>query len=81
VQAAGPATISPAGAPAAADAAATSTRYWVRLRGKVTGPFDLPTLQRQVKQGQISRLHQLSADQVKWKQASEIEGLYGPTVV
>jgi serine/threonine-protein kinase len=60
---------------------ASSPRYWVRLRGKVTGPFDLPTLQRQLKQGHISRLHQVSADQVTWKQASDLEGLYGPTVV
>ncbi len=56
-------------------------RYWVRLRGKVTGPFDLSSLQRQIKQGHISRLHQISADQVVWKQATEIEGLYGTAAV
>jgi hypothetical protein len=56
-------------------------QYWVRLRGRVSGPFDLPALQRQLKQGQISRMHQVSSDQVTWKQASEIEGLYGPTTV
>jgi serine/threonine-protein kinase len=67
---------SAAGVPAAGVA-----RYWVRLRGRVSGPFDLPTLQRQVKQGVVSRLHQLSADQVTWKSAAEIEGLYGPVVV
>jgi serine/threonine-protein kinase len=55
--------------------------YWVRIRGKVSGPFDLPTLQRQVKQGQLSRMHQVSTDQVTWKNAPDIEGLYGPTVV
>ncbi len=66
---------------AAAFSGSPNTRYWVRLRGKVTGPFDLPTLQRQIKQGQVSRLHQVSADQVTWKQAAEVEGLYGPTVV
>jgi hypothetical protein len=56
-------------------------KYWVRLRGRVTGPYDLPTLQRQVKQGTLSRLHQVSTDQVTWKSAAELEGLYGPTVV
>jgi serine/threonine protein kinase len=56
-------------------------RYWVRLRGRVTGPFDMASLQRQIRQGQISRMHQVSADQVTWKQAAEVEGLYGPTVV
>jgi serine/threonine-protein kinase len=65
----------------ASTAAGGGGRFWVRLRGKVTGPYDLATLQRQVKQGQVSRLHQVSADQVTWKQAAEIEGLYGPTVV
>ena len=35
-----------------------ATRYWVRLRGRVTGPYDFATLQRQVKQGALSRLHQ-----------------------
>ncbi|MGN6371210.1 MAG: serine/threonine-protein kinase [Phycisphaerae bacterium] len=61
--------------------AASTSKYWVRLRGRVTGPYDLATLQRQVKQGALSRLHQLSTDQRVWKGAAEIEGLYGPTVV
>jgi len=26
-------------------------------------------------------LHQVSTDQVNWKQATDVEGLYGPTVV
>jgi len=68
-------------APATAAATPAAPLYWVRLRGKITGPFDLPTLQRQVKQGLISRLHQVSTDQVNWKQATDVEGLYGPTVV
>jgi serine/threonine protein kinase len=72
--------------PLAAEAAVpaapvNNTRYWVRLRTRVTGPFDLASMQRQVKQGVISRLHQVSTDQVTWKQATEIEGLYGPAVV
>jgi serine/threonine protein kinase len=69
-----------AGAPSGGMAAG-NTRYWVRLRNRITGPFDLPSMQRQVKQGAISRLHQVSTDQVVWKQATEIEGLYGPAVV
>ena len=64
-----------------AGALVTGARYWVRLRGRVTGPFDLPALQRQLKQGQISRFHQVSADQTTWKPATDVEGLYGPTVV
>jgi hypothetical protein len=71
-------------AAAAAPAAAVpppATRYWVRLRNKVSGPFDLASMQRQVRQGTISRLHQVSTDQITWKAATEIEGLYGPAVV
>jgi serine/threonine protein kinase len=75
-----PGAFAPGSTTGAAPATA-GTRYWVRLRGKVTGPFDLPTLQRQLKQGQISRLHQVSADQATWKSAAEMEGLYGSTVV
>ncbi|MCL2648628.1 MAG: protein kinase [Phycisphaerales bacterium] len=67
--------------PKATAAPAPQVRYYVRLRGRVTGPFDLPTLQRQVRQGQLSRLHQVSSDQVTWRSAAEIEGLYGPTVL
>jgi eukaryotic-like serine/threonine-protein kinase len=68
-----------AAAPAAQ--AASNVRYWVRLRGRVSGPFDLPTLQRQIRQGQLSRFHQVSTDQVHWMAATEVEGLFGPTVV
>jgi len=80
--AADPAPPAQAAPAASAPSAPPSTiRYWVRLRNKVTGPFDLATMQRQVRQGSLSRLHQVSMDQVTWKQATEIEGLYGPAVV
>ena len=72
---------SSAGSVSGVIAAGAGLRYWVRMRGKVTGPFDLAALQRQLKQGQISRMHQVSLDQATWKQAAEVEGLYGPTVV
>lgn len=51
--------------------------YFVRMRGHTTGPFDLPTLQRQARQGLISRLHQVSSDQINWRSATTIEGLFG----
>ena len=78
-----PIALAPVPTPKPPAPAQTSTgpQYWVRLRGKVTGPFDLAALQRQVKQGQLSRLHQISSDQATWKQASEMEGLYGPSIV
>lgn len=77
-----PATPSPtAEAAPAQKPTAPSIRYWIRSRGKVTGPFDFPTLQRHAKQGTLSRFHQVSTDQLTWKPASEIEALYGPTIV
>jgi GYF domain 2 len=80
-----PATKMPGGAGAGSvagmAAAGRSLKYWVRLRGKVAGPFDLLALQRQLKQGQISRLHEVSTDQTTWKRATDVDGLYGPAVV
>jgi serine/threonine protein kinase len=75
----------PAAAPvesvAATIASGPTVRYWVRSRGRVTGPFDFVGLQKQAKIGAVSRFHQISTDQVNWRSATEIEGLYGPTVV
>lgn len=51
--------------------------YYVRLRNRTTGPFDLAALQRMARQGQISRLHQVSADQRTWRSAATVEGLFG----
>lgn len=54
-----------------------SPTYFVRMRGNMTGPFDLPTLQRQARQGLLSRLHQVSNDQINWRSATTVEGLFG----
>lgn len=62
--------------PTAAPAGA-GTQYWVRLRDRKSGPFDLGALRRQVRQGLVSRLHQISTDQVNWRPAGTIEGLFG----
>ncbi|MEI7767778.1 MAG: hypothetical protein WCJ97_10120 [Phycisphaerae bacterium] len=61
------------GAPASV---APSGSYYVRLRGRVTGPYDVATLQRQAKQGLLSRMHQLSSDQVNWVNSPEVEGIF-----
>ena len=59
----------------------SNLRYYVRMRGRVSGPFDVPTLQRMFKQGHMSRLHQVSTDQITWSAATTVEGLFGPTIV
>jgi hypothetical protein len=83
---ASPATAGSAPRQAAADSAPPAAtgysspggeRYFVRLRDRTTGPFDLAVLQRMARQGQLSRLHQLSTDQQSWKPATSVEGLFG----
>ena len=54
-----------------------AVKYYVRLRGRMTGPFDLPTLQRHARQGAVSRLHEVSTDRQTWRNATTIEGLFG----
>ena len=51
--------------------------YYVRLRNRTTGPFDLSALQRMARQGQLSRLHQVSTDQRTWRGAGTVEGVFG----
>jgi hypothetical protein len=62
--------------PAGEGRAPDGQRYFVRLRNQTTGPFDLATLQRLARQGQVSRLHQVSTDQQTWKGAGTVEGLF-----
>ncbi len=50
--------------------------FFVRSRGKVTGPFDLAGLQRLVRLGMLSRVHELSADKQNWSPASRTPGLF-----
>lgn len=55
---------------------AGKTLYYVRLRDRRSGPFDWATLVKQARMGLISRLHQISTDQVNWKPAGTIQGLF-----
>ncbi len=54
-------------------------RYFVRSRGKISGPYDLAGLQRLVKLGMLSRAHEVSADKQAWASAGTVPGvLPGP---
>jgi hypothetical protein len=44
----------------------------------MTGPFDLATLQRHIKQGAVSRLHEASTDRQNWQPITAIAGLFTP---
>ena len=49
--------------------------YFVRSRGKVTGPFDIGGLQRLVKLGMLSRVHEVSTDKRNWASAASVPGV------
>jgi hypothetical protein len=52
-------------------------RYFIRLRGRVQGPFDKNRMQQMVRRGQLSRLHEVSVDGgVQWMPASTVENLF-----
>lgn len=51
-------------------------RLYIRLRGRVQGPFDPDRLRELVRQGQLSRIHQVSVDKVDWVAASEYPELF-----
>lgn len=51
----------------------SSTQYYVKLRGKIRGPFSIQQLRRMTARGQFSRLHQVSIDnKLTWDSAEEI---------
>ncbi len=54
-------------------------QYYVRSRGRITGPFQLEELQKMSRRGTLSRVHEVSADQVQWTAAGEYEDLFPST--
>jgi len=51
---------------------------YVRIAGKVHGPFDGDKLKRLAAAGKISRDDELSRDQQKWTPAGNVKGLFPP---
>ncbi len=49
---------------------------YIRLRGRVLGPFDEEKLRALARRGQLGRLHQLSGDGVNWAPASSYPDLF-----
>jgi S1-C subfamily serine protease len=54
----------------------SEARYYIRIRGKVLGPFDLAQLRRQRDRGQLSRFHEVSEDRITWMPASSLAELF-----
>lgn len=53
-------------------------RYYVRWRGKRSGPFDVEELKEMAAQGRLSKLHDISADETAWRRAGTLEELFPP---
>jgi len=54
----------------------SSRGYFIRAQGKISGPFDLPALQKLVRRGLLSRLQEISGDRRAWNRAGDVEELF-----
>jgi hypothetical protein len=52
-----------------------SETYFIRFRGRISGPFTLERLRGMANAGQLSPIHELSSDQSHWAPASSVAGL------
>lgn len=55
-----------------------SSKLYVRIRGRVHGPFDHEKIKTLVARGQVSRVNHISEDQVRWERADSIPELFEP---
>jgi hypothetical protein len=54
------------------------SRYYLRNRGRVTGPFDLEQIRRLYRLGQVARFAQVSADGRTWSDAVALPEVFRP---
>ena len=52
------------------------TQLYVRIRGRVLGPYDKDKLQALARRGQLSRMHSSSPDATQWVRASTYPELF-----
>jgi hypothetical protein len=52
------------------------TGFFVRVRGKVSGPYETEGLRRLIRQGMLARFHEISADRATWTSAGDYEELF-----
>lgn len=60
------------------DPPAEGGRYYVRARGKISGPYDLVQLETLRRRGQLARFHEVSADGRTWAKAGSLSGIFEP---
>ena len=51
-------------------------QHYIRIRGRVLGPYDQEKLQTLARRGQLSRMHELSPDGISWVRASSYPELF-----
>jgi hypothetical protein len=54
----------------------SETKYFVRARGRITGPFDTGTLTRLVRRGMITAVDEISENRQSWERAGEFAELF-----
>jgi GYF domain 2 len=52
------------------------SQLFIRVRGRVLGPYDQEKLQSLARRGQLSRMHELSTDGASWVRASNFPELF-----
>jgi hypothetical protein len=58
-----------------------ASQFFMRVRGRVLGPYDEDKLQSLARRGQLSRMHELSTDGVSWTRASAYPDLFAGAVM
>lgn len=52
-------------------------QWYIRNRGRVSGPFTVEQLKVMIARGQFRQFHEVSEDRKTWTAASAVEGLFG----
>lgn len=60
--------------------AAGAERYFVRVRGRVQGPYDLARIRSLRSRGQLSRAFEVSSDGLVWSASTDVPALQGTDV-
>src|SRR5438477_13017587 len=58
-----------------------SDQFYIRVRGRVQGPFDSEKLRQLARRGQFSRMHEISVDGQQWEPAKERPELFAAPAV
>jgi hypothetical protein len=58
-----------------------SQTYYIRIRGKIHGPFDVEKLKKLKARGQFSRANEISVDKHSWQPATALADLFEPASV